>query len=148
MKDNRKFSHTICVKNGTQRHRIECSPAEIYGGEKGLFRIRHNRKWVDINGEKTFMDNKKISEFVGLLLTGQKTDIPKPDIPKNTRCSITVWEDNLPVTLGAMTGSEPILDYNGVWQVYVIAYGFQGFYPCKDLILKGQKYDKQKCRIR
>ncbi len=142
MKDKRKFSSTICVKNGTARHRIECSPAELYGGQEGLLRIRHNRKWVDMDGEKTFMNAEKVAKFICSLLENKEVTSEKPNIPKNTRCSIIIWEKDNPVQLGAMTGSEPILDYNGVWQVYVIAYGYQGFYPCKDLIIKGHKHAK------
>ena len=140
--DNRKFSSTICVKNDTKRHRIECSPAEFYGGQEGLLRIRHNRKWVDMDGEKTFMNNEKLSKFICSLLEHEEIIFEKPNLPKNTRCSIIIEENGVPVQLGAMTGSEPILDYNGVWQVYVIAYGYQGFYPCKVLILKGHKHAK------
>lgn len=138
MKDKRKFSSTICVKNSTERHRIECSPAEIYGGQEGLYRIRHNRKWVDMNNEIAFMNNKKVSEFICSLLECKEINYQKPNLPKNTRCSIIIEENGVPVQLGAMTGSEPILDYNGVWQVYVIAYGFQGFYPCNKLIMRGR----------
>ncbi len=140
--DKRKFSSTICVKNNTKRHRIECSPAELYGGQKGLLRIRHNRKWVDMDGEKTFMNNEKLSKFICSLLEHEEIISEKPNLPKNTRCSIIIEENGVPVQLGAMTGSEPILDYNGVWQVYVIAYGYQGFYPCKALILKGHNHAK------
>lgn len=147
MKDNRKFSHTICVKTGTKRHRIECSPAELYGGKKGLFRIRHNRKWIDANQEKTFFDNEKTAFLICELLGGKRQTEEKPQIAKGTRCSIVIWEKDNPVQLGAMTGSEPILDYNGEWQIYVIAYGFQGFYPCKNLILKGHHHAKQKSGI-
>lgn len=148
MKDKRKFSHTICVKIGTQRHRIECSPAELHGGSKGLFRIRHNRKWIDANSEKIFLDNEKTALLIADLLGGKNQTTEKPQLEKGTRCSITVWEKDNPLQLGAITGSEPILDYNGVWQVYVIAYGFQGFYPCKDLILKGRSHAGQKSNIR
>ncbi|WP_347282602.1 hypothetical protein [Helicobacter japonicus] len=140
--DNRKFSSTICVKNGTKRHRIECSPAEIYGGQKGLFRIRHNRKWIDTDGKKVFMNAEKIGKFICSLLENKEVTSGKPNIPKNTRCSIIIWEKDNPVQLCAMTGSEPILDYNGEWQIYVIAYGYQGFYPCKDLIIKGHNHAK------
>lgn len=142
MKDKRKFSSTICVKNGTERHRIECSPAELYGGQKGLLRIRNNRKWVDMDGKKSFMNTEKIAKFICALLENKEINTEKPNIHKNTRCSIIIEENGFPVQLGAMTGSEPILDYNGVWQIYVIAYGFQDFYPCNDLILKGHNHAK------
>lgn len=138
MKDKRKFSCSICVKNGTERHRIECSPAEIYGGQEGLYRIRHNRKWVDVNNEIAFMNTPKVSEFICSLLEHKEISHQKPNLPKNTRCSIIIEENGVPVQLGAMTGSEPILDYNGIWQVYVIAYGYQDFYPCNKLILRGR----------
>lgn len=147
MKDKRKFLYSICVKNGTKRHRIECSPAEIYGGQEGFFRIRHNRKWVDIEEKQAFFNFEKIGKFISGLLDNSQYITQKPEIKKGTRCSIVVWEDGIPTQLGAMTGSEPILDFNGVWQVYVIAYGFQGFYPCKDLILKGRAHAKQKSDI-
>ncbi len=140
--DKRKFSSTICVKSDTKRHRIECSPAELYGGQEGLLRIRHNRKWVDMDGEKTFMNNEKLSKFICSLLEHEEIISEKPNLPKNTRCSIIIEENGVPVQLGAMTGSEPILDYNGEWQIYVIAYGYQGFYPCKDLIIKGRDHAK------
>lgn len=147
MKDNRKFSSTICVKNGTTRHRIECSPAELYGGQEGLLRIRHNRKWLDISGKKAFMNTEKLAQFICSLLEHKEINTEKPNISKNTRCSIIVQENGEPVQLGAMTGSEPILDYNGEWQVYVIAYGYQDFYPCKNLILRGRNHAKEKGNV-
>lgn len=107
-----------------------------------MLRIRHNRKWLDISGKKAFMNTEKLAQFICSLLEHKEINTEKPNISKNTRCSIIVQENGEPVQLGAMTGSEPILDYNGEWQVYVIAYGYQDFYPCKNLILRGRNHAK------
>lgn len=142
MKDKRKFIMSICVKNGTKRHRIECCSASIYGGNEGLFRIRHNRKWVDINKQKTFMNYEMLSKFICNLFNENQEIEECPNIPKGTRCFVIIWDNNNSIQLGGITGSEPIQDYNGVWQVYIIACAYNGFYPCKNLIIHGRKNAK------
>lgn len=143
--DKRKFNGTICVKVGTVRTRIECCPDTNYGGEAGIVRVRINRQVLSAEGKPLLFDRKRLANLIANTLFDVADDILTcPNIPKGSRISYTVWnrDKTNPVLLGGVTGSEPILDYNGIWQVYVIAYDNCGFVPCHKLITKGKTHAK------
>lgn len=137
--DKRKFNGTICVKVGTVRTRIECCPDSNYGGEAGLVRVRIDRKCLSADGKPLLFDRTRLARLIADTLTNVADDIIIcPDIPKGSRISYTRWnrDGTNPVLLSGITGSEPILDYNGIWQVYIVAYGNCGFVPCSKIVIK------------
>ena len=120
MKDKRRFIGSICVRIGTERTKLELSPAAIHGGGDG-FRVRVNRRWVDApEGGPLFVGPDRLGQLVAdVALGGMPSPEPEPDLPVKTRVSIRretegiVWHD------GAWTISPPIRGYDGRWYVAV-----------------------------
>ncbi len=64
MKDNRHFIGSICVRIGTERTKLELSPASIHGGGDG-FRVRVNRRWLNApEGGPLFVGPDRLGQLV------------------------------------------------------------------------------------
>lgn len=118
--DNRKFIGSICVRIGTERTKLELSPASIHGGKDG-FRVRVNRRWLDApEGGALFVGPDRLGQLVAdVALGGMPVPEPAPALPAKTRVSIRretggiIWHE------GAWTISPPIRAYDGRWYVAV-----------------------------
>lgn len=139
-KDKRHFIGSICVRIGTERTKIELSPASIHGGGDG-FRVRVNRRWLDApEGGVLFVGPDRLGQLIAdVALGGMPVPEPAPDLPAKTRVSIrretdgVVWHD------GAWTVSPPIRAYDGRW--YVAASTSRGgieFVPVDSIIKRGR----------
>ena len=114
MKDNRQFIGSICVRIGTERTKIELSPASIHGGGDG-FRVRVNRRWLDApEGGVLFVAPDRLGRLVADVALGGKP-VPEPDhdLPAKTRVSIRRETDDVVWHDGAWTVSPPIRAYDG-----------------------------------
>ena len=89
MKDNRHFIGSICVRIGTERTKLELSPASIHGGGDG-FRVRVNRRWLNApEGGPLFVGPDRLGQLVAdVALGGMPSSEPEPDLPVKTRVSI------------------------------------------------------------
>ena len=137
-KDNRTFTTTISVRNGEKRTRLELSPASLYGGPEDAYRVRMNRRWLDMeDGEPRFFNRDGLNERVtGLVLGELKTPAPAPDIPCNSRVSVRRADGFYE---GTWTNSEPILDYAGRWMVNVSLGGKRVFVPVEDVTVHKER---------
>ncbi len=140
MKDNRQFIGSICVRIGTERTKIELSPAASHGGEDG-FRVRVNRRWLDApEGGVLFVAQDRLGRLVAdVALGGMPDPEPAPDLPAKTRVSIRRETDGIVWYDGAWTVSPPIRAYDGRW--YVAASTSRGgikFVPVDSIIKRGR----------
>lgn len=136
MKDNRQFIGSICVRIGTERTKIELSPASIHGGGDG-FRVRVKRRWLDApEGGPLFVGPDRLGQLVAdVALGGMPSPEPEPDLPVRTRVSIRRETDGIVRHDGAWTISPPIRGYDGRWQVAVIMpHGRIEFVPVERVI--------------
>ena len=151
MKDNRHFIGSICVRIGTERTKLELSPASIHGGGDG-FRVRVNRRWLNApEGGPLFVGPDRLGqlgaweyrdEHAGLgqlvadvALGGMPSSEPEPDLPVKTRVSIRRETDGIVWHDGAWTVSPPIRGYDGRWYVAVTtAHKGIGFVPVSSVI--------------
>lgn len=118
MRDNRQFIGTICVRIGTERTKIELSPASIHGGGDG-FRVRVNRRWLDEpEGGVLFVGPDRLGQLIAdVALGGMPALEIAPDLPAKTRVSIRRETDGIVWHDGAWTVSPPIRGYDGRWYV-------------------------------
>lgn len=130
--DNRKFCASISVRNGEERTKMELSPAPLYGGPEGFYRVRLARRWLDTeDGAPRFFDRDGLARLAAeLALCGLETPAPAPDIPCNSRVSVRRADGFYE---GTWTNTEPILDYAGRWMVNVSLGGGRVFVPVEDI---------------
>ena len=136
MKDNRHFIGSICVRIGTERTKLELSPASIHGGGDG-FRVRVNRRWLNApEGGPLFVGPDRLGQLVAdVALGGMPSSEPEPDLPVKTRVSIRRETDGIVWHDGAWTVSPPIRGYDGRWYVAVTtAHRGIGFVPVSSVI--------------
>ena len=136
MKDNRHFIGSICVRIGTERTKLELSPASIHGGGDG-FRVRVNRRWLNApEGGPLFVGPDRLGQLVAdVALGGMPSSEPEPDLPVKTRVSIRRETDGIVWHDGAWTVSPPIRGYDGRWYVAVTtAHNGIGFVPVSSVI--------------
>ena len=136
MKDNRHFIGSICVRIGTERTKLELSPASIHGGGDG-FRVRVNRRWLKApEGGPLFVGPDRLGQLVAdVALGGMPSSEPEPDLPVKTRVSIRRETDGIVWHDGAWTVSPPIRGYDGRWYVAVTtAHKGIGFVPVSSVI--------------
>lgn len=133
--DNRKFCGSISVRVGTERVKIELSPAPLHGGPEGFYRVRVARRWLDHDAAPRFLDREGIARIAAeTALCGLEAPGPAPDIPANARVSVWAWIDDMPQCYGTWTKTPPILAYTGEWVVAVIDMnGKTAFVPCRDV---------------
>ena len=138
MADKRKFIGSICVRFGTDSIRIQLASAEDYGGPKGFYRLRANRRWFDAkNGKPYFANRDSIAGLIAhLALVGMPDPLPMPDIPRGSRVSVTYEKNGRRHSEGLYTSTPPILAQDGRWHVGVQTVdGGYLFIPEKDIIV-------------
>lgn len=151
--DPRRFRASCVLRVDGKPVRIQLSPAEIYGGPEGAWRVRVNRRWHDgVDGAPLYMDRARLAEFMaGLLAAGPLEPTPRPEICADMR--VRVWlpgDGELDVGEPVMgwTYSEPILAHDGCWYVLVSAAGRRWHARCEDVTPLPAKYQPANIRRR
>ena len=125
-KDKRRFTGSVSIRAGETRFKAELSPAPLYGGPEGCYRIRLARRWLD-----------GIARLAAeLALCGLETPPPAPDIPCNSRVSVRRADGFYE---GTWTNTEPILDYRGRWMICVSLNGQRVFVPVEDVVVHASR---------
>lgn len=125
-KDNRQFLGSVSIRVEDTRSKLELSPAELHGGEEGLFRVRMKRRWLDSpEGKPLFFDKVRLAELIaGHVFADAVGTLPAtaPDIPRNTRVSVKFWHKDMPHHEGVFTSSPPYRGFDGRFYVWVMTY--------------------------
>ena len=137
--DKREFCGSFSVKVDTRRVALELSPAPLYGGPEGFYRVRVARRWVDTaDGKPRFFDRAGLAALVVDAALGALPEpAPAPDISCPSRVSVRFWRDDMPFYAGTWTNTPPILDHAERWMVNVSLGGKRVFVPVEDVFLKG-----------
>ncbi|MBO5490082.1 MAG: hypothetical protein J5960_01455 [Desulfovibrio sp.] len=135
--DKRRFTASCLLKLDGRAVRIQLSPAELYGGPEGVWRVRVNRRWHDgQDGNPLFLDRAGLAAFLADALgTVQQPPAPRPNVPADARVIVTVWQGEEPQTHHGWTFSEPIRACDGCWYVLVGADARRFFARCEDVRL-------------
>ena len=139
--DKRNFCGSFSVRIDTKRVPFELSPAPLYGGPEGFFRVRAARRWVDTaEGKPRFFDRAGLAALVvDAALGGLPEPAPVPDIPCLSRVTGRHWRDDMPYYEGSWTNTPPILDHAGRWVVNVSLGGKRIFVPVEDIIVHKER---------
>ena len=137
----RKFSASFSVRIDTKRVRFELLPAEEHGGPEGAYRVRVDRRWLDLaDGSQRYVHREALAALIAeCALNGLPEAPPAPDIPFPSRVSVRLWVDDLPRYIGTWTNTAPILDASGRWVVNVSIDGQRCFVPCEDVTVHPQR---------
>lgn len=137
--DNRKFCGSMSVRIDTRRVKLELSPAPLYGGPEGFYRVRAARRWVDTpDGRPRFFNRAGLAALVAdAALCGLPEPAPAPDIPCPSPVTVRTWRNDMPHYEGTWTNTTPILDYTGRWVVNVSLGGKRVFVPVEDVFISG-----------
>ena len=137
-KDNRKFCASISVRNGEERAKLELSPASQHGGPEGFYRVRVERRWLNMeDGRPRWFDRDGLARLAAeLALCGLETPAPAPDIPCNSRVSVRRADG---LYEGTWTNTAPILDYRGRWMICVSLNGQRVFVPVEDVVVHASR---------
>lgn len=139
VKDKRKFCASFSAKVDTKHVAFELSPAPLYGGPDGFFRVRIARRWVDTaDGKPCFFDRAGLAALVVEAALGALPEpAPAPDLPCPSRVTVRHWRNDMPYYEGTWTNTPPILDHTGHWVVNVSLSGKRVFVPIEDVIIPG-----------
>mgnify|MGYP001076845851 CR=1 FL=1 len=137
-KDKRRFTGSVSIRAGETRFKAELSPAPLYGGPEGCYRIRLARRWLDTeDGAPRFFDRNGLALLATeLAVCGLEAPAPAPDIPINSRVSVRRADG---LYEGTWTNTAPILDYAGRWMVNVSMEGQRVFVPVKNIIVHKER---------
>ena len=137
-KDKRRFTGSVSIRAGETRFKAELSPAPLYGGPEGCYRIRLARRWLDTeDGAPRFFDRNGLALLATeLAVCGLEAPAPAPDIPINSRVSVRRADG---LYEGTWTNTAPILDYAGRWMVNVSLEGQRVFVPVKNIIVHKER---------
>ena len=144
--DKREFCGSLSVKVDTKRVAFELSPAPLYGGPEGFYRVRVARRWVDTaDGKPRFFDRAGLAALVVEAALGVLPEpAPAPDIPCPSRVTVYYWRDDIPYNQGTWTNTEPILDHAGRWMVNVSLNAKRVFVPVEDVVVhKERRHDRR-----
>lgn len=138
--EKREFCASVCVaRRGEKNVLIELSPAPIYGGPEGMFRIRIGRRWVNLpTGGKKFFTPESLATgpLLESLLGSAATSSPAVpfDLPKDTRVTVCKWgTDDMPRYYPGWTVMPPIQGMDGKVYVAVTYNGKREFLPFEDI---------------
>jgi hypothetical protein len=125
-KDKREFCGSISVRIDTTRRKLELAPAEIYGGEEGLFRVRIGRRWIDTpEGKPLFFDRVRLADMLAAHAFGEAmTTLPEsaPDLPRSSRVTVKFWHQGIPQSEGVYTSTPLWRGFDGRFYVWVMTY--------------------------
>lgn len=140
--DNRKFSGSVCARYDTAKARFELSPAELYGGPSGMFRVRLDRRWLNTeSGQPRFFDWSGLASLLADTFA-ESMPLPElPNIPRGSRVTVKYWDeyDDLPHWVGARTDTPPVRLYDGLVYVGCCLFG-KGFVwvPVENVSVHGE----------
>ena len=126
---DKNFCGSIGVRFGTNRAKIELSPAENHGGPAGRFRVRLDRRWYDLEDRKLFLCADEVAALAAEFAAGGEiTPVTVPDLPVKTRVKVP---RGVP---GASPVWTPIRAADGLWYVAVMVYGGVELHPVDNLV--------------
>lgn len=138
MTDKRKITASCLLKVNGRAVRVQLSPASIYGGPEGAYRVRVNRVWRNgYDGNPLFVDRGALAALLADALYGVPLlDAPVPDLPCNARVCVNIRRDeDVYDKADGWTYSTPIRADDGQWYVLVSAQGRRFFANCADVFL-------------
>ena len=137
MSDNRKITASCLLKVNGSALRVQLSPATIYGGQEGHYRVRVNRIWRNgHDGNPLFVDRASLGVLLADLMCAAPTQKTAcPNLPTDARVSVTIWQGDEPKQFSGWTYSTPIRADDGLWYVVVSAGGRRFFARCGDVLL-------------
>lgn len=134
--DKRKITASCLLKVNGRAVRVQLSPAPVYGGPEGAYRVRVNRVWRNgYDGNPLFVDRAALAALLADMLHAAPAPCaPCPDLPADARVSVTIrrGEDAFEIVPG-WTYSTPIRADDGQWYVVVSAQGRRFFANCEDV---------------
>lgn len=135
MSDKRRITASCLLKLDGQALRVQLSPAVIYGGPEGAYRVRVNRVWRNgHDGNPLFFDRAGLAALLAELLNaGSVQAATCPEIPADARVAVKARETF--ETLNGWTYSTPLRADDGIWYVLVSAGGRRFFARCDDVRL-------------
>lgn len=111
-------SISIFLSAISRRVRIELSDAQLHGGDKGFYRIRLDRRWVNApNNEKLFFNKNKLSNYISGLFFGTDEVDELPNWKSGDRVSVKFFHNKSLVHERVFINTPPIRAYNGI--VYI-----------------------------
>jgi hypothetical protein len=125
-KDKRDFIGSVSVRIEGTRRKLELSPAERYGGEEGLYRVRLGRRWIDTpEGKPLFFDRVRLADLIAAHVFAEAVAVlpeTAPDIPRNSRVSVKFWHRGDPHHEGVFTSSPPWRGFDGRFYIWCMTY--------------------------
>lgn len=143
--DPRRFPASCLLRLGGDAVRVQLSPAEIYGGQEGEWRVRVNRRWHDgVDGKPLFLDRAGLAEFLATVLAAGTVETPPcPALCADMRVSLPrpadVNDDGYDYVQGYVFAA-PILARDGRWYVPVGGAGRHWYARCEDVRPLPAKY--------
>lgn len=136
--DPRRFPASCLLRLGRDAVRVQLSPAEIYGGPKGAWRVRVNRRWHDgVDEQALFLDRSGLADFLAAMLAVGTVELPPcPALCADMRVMLRrpdAGEFDADEFVQGWTYSAPILAHDGHWYVLVSGAGRRWFARCEDV---------------
>lgn len=138
MPDKRKIIASCLLKVNGRAVRVQLSPAVIYGGPEGTFRVRVNRVWRNgHDGNPLFVDRTALAALLADALHGVPLlGAPAPDLPCDARVCVNIRQgEDVCHKAEGWTYSAPIRADDGQWYILVSAAGRRFFANCADVRL-------------
>lgn len=135
--DKRQFTVSISAKIENRRRMLfEASPAPLYGGPDGLYRVRIDRRWYNSpDGEPLFFDSVRLMELIRTVAFGVLEEpAPAPNIPPKARVSVWSVVDGEKRYECGWTVTPPIRAFDGRWVIAVMLAGKTVFMPVENII--------------
>ena len=135
--DKRTFPISISVKANDARSVFEASPAQLYGGPEGMYRVRVNRRWHDgPDGGPLFFDVPRLLRFIQSgMLEDQPVTPSAPVCPVFARVSVRLSRHNMPYYVCGHVAAPPVRVYDGRWLVPVAIAGERTDYYTPDRVI-------------
>lgn len=112
----------ISVKNSANEVvKIRLYPADQFGGQPDLFRLKIGREWVMAEGRYTFFTPAAALEFAARSAGLAPAAPARPALRRNDRVRVTVRDgDGEPVVEKCFTATPPFQGPDGRWRVFVL----------------------------
>lgn len=143
--DKRRFLASCLLRLGGDAVRVQLSPAEIYDGPEGAWRVRVNRRWHDgVDGKPLFLDRAGLADFLAALLAAGTVEPPLcPALCADMRVMLRrpdAGEFEADEFVQGWIFSAPILAHDGRWYVAVSGGGLRWYARCEDVRPLPAKY--------
>ena len=128
------FCGSIGVRFGTNRMKIELSPAENHGGPAGRFRVRLDRRWYDLEDRKLFLCPGEVAALAAEFAAGGEImPVTVPDLPRKTRVKVPRRARRVS-SLDGLRRQRARPGHDGRWYVAVMLYGGVELHPVDYLV--------------